>query len=500
MSINVKYVASDYFNVQIHEVWYHTNWGTQYFPTLNLLVPGASGQGNDYTLDIDTFQQAASPVNGQNDLFHSKVRGDVTVRGAFGPDQIKETWSDPIYPWPRETRVYAKDGSVIWSGDVVLAEGGRSFIPPDTQYHRLTTFTVSWIEEGTKVRIVIRDEWSQGFGWETDEQSFITDEVQLVASYPLPIVDWNWFRMDPQLYGSLCSVAEYDGMKSFGTMCLEAAQTARFCDVNGIAYLKDAFELVKFATGLAQGASGLAKNLDHALSFGKAAIACKNGKQLWRHAKPALKDAASLYLANHYGTRLTVKDTIEIANALDELAPPVGQQTQRVGSSENHSVDWSFPTKHPHKISHVALRRRATMDIAVRDWESAWFIDKMKMTKRALYEADLWPTASNLWDMVPFSFVADWFGPTGEEFEYQEKVGYMRTLPILRTFCSSKATFSVEFLRDSGFEGKLMYTVYQRQCTSAPPPPPLTANAALVHLPNWKNGIEAGALVTSMKL
>jgi hypothetical protein len=140
------------------------------------------------------------------------------------------------------------------------------------------------------------------------------------------------------------------------------------------------------------------------------------------------------------------------------------------------------------------------MDIAVRDWESSWFIDKMKMTKRALYEADLWPTAANLWDMVPFSFVADWLGPTGEEFEYQEKVGYMRTLPILRTFCSSKATFSVEFLRDSGFEGKLMYTVYQRQCTSAPPPPPLTANAALVHLPNWKNGIEAGALVTSMKL
>jgi hypothetical protein len=56
------------------------------------------------------------------------------------------------------------------------------------------------------------------------------------------------------------------------------------------------------------------------------------------------------------------------------------------------------------------------------------------MTKRALYEADLWPTAANLWDMVPFSFVADWLGPTGEEFEYQEKVGYMRTLPILRTF------------------------------------------------------------------
>lgn len=503
MSVKVTNAVTKWYEVIVPWVPWHSNWGEQWIPEFRIFLAGPGENADTVEYDLDYFDQSPSGVGGQNNLSHYKVTGEVKVIGLLEPDSVEVQWSGPESPFPQYVVVKDTKGELIWSGNCAMTEGlSVSYTPPDKTYHRSTTISARWEESNAKVRVVIRDEWNQGFGWQVAETKHESDSIREVAEIPSRPVNWAYYAMDDYLFDNICEQAEHDGgLAPFGVMCLEASQTARFLDVNGIAYLKDAFAIVKFACSLAQGASGAAKNFNRAYSYGKAALACKNGKAAWRNAKPALKDAASLYLANHYGTRLTIKDTIEIANAIDERAPKsAGQNRQRVGASSTGSLDWTFPVERPHKVSHVAFRRRATLDIAIRDYETAWFCDKLTMIKRSLYELDLWPSASNLWDMVPFSFVFDWFGPIGAEFEYQEKLGYMRTLPIFRTFCSTTCAFSVEFLPDSGLEGKLKYHCYKRQCLSAPPPPPLTADTKPLSLPNWKNGIEAGALVTTMTL
>lgn len=118
---------------------------------------------------------------------------------------------------------------------------------------------------------------------------------------------------------------------------------------------------------------------------------------------PSINTAASAWLSTRYGTRLTIKDTEELLEGIRdkyhdlESASEFGFEKFRARHTESESYmirDIPFETKVVYNSS-VTLRRE---DLA-----------RIQSITRDLLEWDAIPTAQNVWDLIPYSFVADWF-------------------------------------------------------------------------------------------
>jgi hypothetical protein len=240
-----------------------------------------------------------------------------------------------------------------------------------------------------------------------------------------------------------------DQICAFGDLSAEAAKSVRALDINSIAYLKDFAELGKLARSLTSFAN----------------LPAKGGKAV-------AKAAASTYLAAHYGAKLTVKDTLEIAGAIDKLDAE-GFDTQRIGAFKHFTFEdgngWLYSCD---------LRLTGYIDSLSKEVLSV--TDTMKRAKRSLYEADLVPSLANIWDMVPFSFVVDWFVPIGEGAERLETIGHIQTLPVQALFYTRKLTWAepVDFITSTGdrISGNASCKTYYRQCTDTFAIPPLRAD------------------------
>jgi hypothetical protein len=79
----------------------------------------------------------------------------------------------------------------------------------------------------------------------------------------------------------------------------------------------------------------------------------------------------------------------------------------------------------------------------------------------SLYRYGLSPSFYMIWDMIPYSFIVDWFIPVGDILS-----GYDKTLMYDRTYDISDIWFSTKYLlTDNGFE----YQAYTRWASSSPP-------------------------------
>lgn len=211
-------------------------------------------------------------------------------------------------------------------------------------------------------------------------------------------------------------------------LAYEAVQNASYVEINSIAYLKDMPEL-----------------------FGE----LKALKQVLGNPKDA-RAWASLILSANYGTRLTIQDTVELINAIITAAKSAHKADKRQFSTLRSRSGYSVTGPKfmsGHRELHYKIYHKVVPEGAMS------FID-------SLYRWDLLPTAGNIWDLIPYSFVIDWFVNIGDNIELADAALYAQTLKVLGITYSYKDIFqlppSVDGLVING--GKL--TAYHRMLSN----------------------------------
>lgn len=264
-------------------------------------------------------------------------------------------------------------------------------------------------------------------------------------------------------------ISAVDRQVQWGDLSAKAAESVRELDINSIAYLRDFGALGKLAKSVIPTGSSLS-------SF-----------------KSAAKAISGVYLGHHYGTRLTINDTWKIAKAIDRLDP--SELWQTMGSEKSGTIDTSG--HHVQYTRRLTAKIRGISDDKLRAVDSVnEAIDQLSnRIRRVGYEADLLPTLANIWDLVPFSFVIDWFVPIGDAFENIERANYLETLPISVVFLSDKFIWTDDQTRsfeNYQLQPSLSRKYYRRVCRSVLPLPSMHVDNPRSFSGHW---LEATALI-----
>lgn len=141
-----------------------------------------------------------------------------------------------------------------------------------------------------------------------------------------------------------------------------------------------------------------------------------------------LADAAGIYLSYKYGARLTVRDLNAVTAALQKEV--MNEIRYRISRS-------SFRTKIP-----VTIYGVATPIVHEEHYKCLYdALDKgLDNAIRQLYNWDLALSLDNVWDLIPYSFVVDWFVPLGDYLSQIDASVYYSTLPIIDVIYSMKDT------------------------------------------------------------
>lgn len=266
-------------------------------------------------------------------------------------------------------------------------------------------------------------------------------------------------------------IAQADSHKSnldWGYSVFEAGKQVRELDINGLAFVKDCIELPRFIKNVAADAASWPAALRPLL---KELISSKRSlkkvRRIYDQLEPLAKKAADTYLSHHYGTRLSLRDWGDVLDAADNFLNSKDQLYQRL--SDKRTAFW--PNIRLDRTLTAVVRNLS--DLTLHDTET--FAESRhqfsKHMRRMAYETDLLPSASNLWDLVPFSFVVDWILPIGNNLEAMEQKGYTSTLPVMVCYLTNKATFTHRWCVDDYNADSIWNEVYYSRRSSATLPP-----------------------------
>lgn len=193
----------------------------------------------------------------------------------------------------------------------------------------------------------------------------------------------NWFNVEPE-YPILEEILKFDPIGRFkisfdwSDALARGLNQVNFFDSNGIAFAKDTAALP----------SALRSDLESLKSFSKVS---RSGK---------VRIAASIFLSIHYGYKLMISDAEEL---LTELLHYERTTVRHIGQSV--SGDTSL-----HSVGDFELLE-ASGHLNVYYHPFSKLITEIGAFLEAF---DLIPDISNIWDMIPFSFVVDWFTNLGD--------------------------------------------------------------------------------------
>jgi len=194
----------------------------------------------------------------------------------------------------------------------------------------------------------------------------------------------------------------------------------------------------------------------------------------------SLKERSGNYLAVQYGVLPTVSDIQEIVGAFKKIEPYIDKNGfstyNAVHSDERVSEDLS-----------ETLEQRIKVAIADEDVE---FIRLMNN----IHSSGFAPTLENMWDLVPYSFVLDWFIDIGGFLERIDSNLSLLRLDIRYATLSVKRNITMEVTPSPSFpvSGTISVVTYRRWTTSRCPLPPLSLSSEITVSDHW---LEAGALI-----
>lgn len=233
----------------------------------------------------------------------------------------------------------------------------------------------------------------------------------------------------PSCDTGLPNTADYQ--RYWGSITQQAVDSASLLDINGLSFCKDLLEWKKLLPDI------------------------RSLKRLKRDPKAW----ANLYLYLRYGLSLTVKDSKEVYDKFVKplmamkFAPKKGYHRVRAGKNLILS-----DKKNASRVWNVSMRTRIIYDPWPGEYRWGW------ENLEALRSLDLYPTAENLWDLIPYSFVLDWFIPISDWLHHMDSELRLQTYTIHCVTNSLKFTSEAPLPPLAGFNcsGKLTEVYYSR--------------------------------------
>jgi hypothetical protein len=193
-----------------------------------------------------------------------------------------------------------------------------------------------------------------------------------------------------------------------------------------------------------------------------------------------LKTLSGNYLGMQYGILPTISDLKEIAAAFQKHKPYIDKNGFKLytASHQRNSSD---------SIYEFDLVQR--IKIAIED-EDNGFVDLMNRVESSGFA----PTLENIWDLIPYSFVLDWFVNVGDFLERVDSKMRLARLNIRFATMSQKftKTWRIRPSANIPYDGTINLVQYSRWTTDRCPVPPLFFQNTPTVSNHW---LEASALL-----
>jgi len=292
----------------------------------------------------------------------------------------------------------------------------------------------------------------------------------------LTIYDWHLVaESDPQaaielLHGSIVadaggpSVFAEDHPVDFGELALECASQLRYVDQNILSLIFDVEDWRNFHS--------LWKNLTNEKGW-KAAKAAferfKAGRGKLTDLVDLFKPGSSTFLFTKYAVLPTVSDCERLLTAAGRSSLYLKQQrlhSRRVTSMDVPNASYATHT--------------AVLTVQCAEYPT-WFTGEVQSMIGEMKRWGLYPEMMNLWDIIPYSFVVDWFVPIGDLLTDMDNYLTVKNyFPVEYCIMSEKWEVGkpiTSFLPLSGATGDVVYSYYTRWITLEVPLPPVTLEA-----------------------
>lgn len=244
---------------------------------------------------------------------------------------------------------------------------------------------------------------------------------------------------------SLCE-PEWDRTSLFGAATENAVENARTFTGNGIAYLLEARELGQTVKDL--------------ISLLKTRV--------------SPKALANLWLSYRYGLRLTAMDTQEICAGI---------------SNAIHHEEATYKN-----YAYVRGTAGGGTTHTILYYQGRPEVEYFKIVK-ALMDWDVLPDFTNVWDMIPFSFVVDWFVDVESLANAVDVRTYTGAMEIVSTLYTHKSVWRPSG-QWAGLVGDFSLSRYIRETPSKPHQPVFRLSGSL---PSVKNVIDGVSLIIGGK-
>jgi len=187
----------------------------------------------------------------------------------------------------------------------------------------------------------------------------------------------------------------------FGDLCRRCANDAQILDINNIENLSDL--------------RNLTEEMKRLLSL--------------LRGKPSLKMVSSLYLSYKYGVRLTVSDCIEMYKSLPRAVEQYSRKFSWVRSVESIQTPSSSPLFSSRLDTYHYKIYYDNVDTGMRKFLNHW------------WNTGLFPSLKNSWDLIPLSFVVDWFINVSDALSQYDASTYWSTCLVEGAIASKKSQF-----------------------------------------------------------
>lgn len=247
-----------------------------------------------------------------------------------------------------------------------------------------------------------------------------------------------------QVCSTLPMGEEYLPEKHFGELANDACKKLNANDVNMLEFLRDIRHPRKMIPKL--------RNLRH------------------------LKDIANGYLTIHYGLLPTISDLKRIVKAAQKAKHSTNRAGQTI-TSKSH-----LATKEIDNIK-FSLEQHAKLCIENVDEGFRALINTVESVGIA-------PTLNNIWELIPYSFVVDWFVGVSDFLDRVDGIHRLLRYPIQYSTLSKKRLAHVTFKATAGtpVTGYIQLRRYHRWTTVRSPLPPLSLQESADPQSHWLEG------------
>lgn len=223
----------------------------------------------------------------------------------------------------------------------------------------------------------------------------------------------------------------------WGDLSYEAVQNAKYVDVNTGLFVSELLTI--------------REQFENVLKLAK--------------GKVSMKSISKAYLTWKYGMRLTLGDANTLISAAQRAAGtislPDGVHFCRSMAQKN-SVMQKYP------FTGSSVRSEYHYKVYYKPYDNGI----MKAIK-TLFDWDLFPTLSNVWDLVPLSFVADWIVDIDRALSYLDYGTYVCTLSVVGVTKSTKHSIEMS--------NEMLYRAFGFSTTPGSVSSPLIGSATLTY-------------------